>query len=105
MLTKGGLVSNRRDGRNKRYFEPKKFSSTEMKTIFVLRHETAGIILKILHDDKSASHEKLAQHLNISSQALTWHIKQLKEEKELLEAGFEYVCTTPQDVMLFRKRK
>ncbi|MCJ7613800.1 site-specific integrase [Candidatus Bathyarchaeota archaeon] len=28
-----------------------------------------------------------------------------KEAKELVEAGFEYICTTPQDVMLFRKRK
>jgi predicted transcriptional regulator len=36
-------------------------------------------ILAILHDDESTSHGKLAQRLNISSQALTWHMKQLKE--------------------------
>jgi predicted transcriptional regulator len=42
VLMNGGLVSNRRDGRNKRYFESKKFSSIEMKIISVLRHETAG---------------------------------------------------------------
>ena len=41
VLMKGGLISNRRDGRNKRYFESKKFSSIEMKIISVLRHETA----------------------------------------------------------------
>jgi len=51
-----------------------------MKIISVLRHETAGKILTILHDDELASHGKLAQRLNISSQALTWHMKQLKEE-------------------------
>jgi predicted transcriptional regulator len=79
VLMKGGLISNRRDGRNKRYFESKKFSSTEMKIISVLRHETAEKILTILHDDESASHGNLAQRLNISSQALTWHMKQLKE--------------------------
>jgi predicted transcriptional regulator len=79
VLMKGGLVSNRRDGRNKRYFESKKFSSTEMKIISVLRHETAGKILTILHDEESLSHGELAQRLNISSQALTWHMKQLKE--------------------------
>ena len=28
-----------------------------------------------------------------------------KEAKELVEAGFEYICTTPENVMLFRKRK
>jgi predicted transcriptional regulator len=80
VLMKGGLISNRRDGRNKRYFESKKFSSIEKKIISVLRHETAAKILAILHDDKTASHGKLAQRLNISSQALTWHMKQLKEE-------------------------
>ena len=50
-----------------------------MKIISVLRHETARKILTILHDDESASHGKLAQRLNISSQALTWNMKQLKE--------------------------
>jgi predicted transcriptional regulator len=79
VLMKGGLISNRRDGRNKRYFESKKFSSVEKKILSVLRHGTAAKILAILHDDESASHGKLAQRLNISSQALTWHMKQLKE--------------------------
>ena len=50
-----------------------------MKINSVLRHETAGKILTILHDEESASHGKLAQRLNISSQALTWNMKQLKE--------------------------
>lgn len=27
------------------------------------------------------------------------------EAQKLLEAGFEYVCTTPEEIMLFRKRK
>jgi predicted transcriptional regulator len=80
VLMKGGLISNRRDGRNKRYFKSKRFSSIEKKIISVLRHETAAKILAMLHDDPSASHGKLAQHLNISSQALTWHMKQLKEK-------------------------
>ena len=31
--------------------------------------------------------------------------KTTKEVAELVEAEFEYICTTPQDVMLFRKRK
>jgi predicted transcriptional regulator len=80
VLMKGGFISNRRDGRNKRYFESKKFSSTEKKIISVFRHETAAKILAILHDEESASHGKLAQRLNISSQALTWHMNRLKEE-------------------------
>ena len=31
--------------------------------------------------------------------------KTTEKAEQLVEAGFEYVCTTPQDVMLFRKRK
>jgi len=28
-----------------------------------------------------------------------------KEAKKLVESGFQYVCTTPEGLMLFRKRK
>ena len=30
--------------------------------------------------------------------------KTTKEASQLIEAGFEYVCTTPENFMLFRKR-
>lgn len=28
-----------------------------------------------------------------------------EEAKQLVENGFEYICTTPEELMLFRKRK
>lgn len=28
-----------------------------------------------------------------------------EDAKQLIEAGFEYVCTTPENIMLFKKRK
>ena len=31
--------------------------------------------------------------------------KTTKEASQLIEAGFDYICTTPENVMLFRKRK
>ncbi|UCH69946.1 MAG: hypothetical protein JSV29_06840 [Candidatus Bathyarchaeota archaeon] len=31
--------------------------------------------------------------------------KNTGEAKQLIETGFEYVCTTPDEIMLFRKRK
>ena len=37
-------------------------------------------ILDILHCEGSEFHGRLAQRLNISSQALTWHMNQLKEQ-------------------------
>jgi len=32
-------------------------------------------------------------------------VKQVEEACQLVEAGFEYVCTTPENLMIFRKRK
>ena len=37
-----------------------------------------------------------------------WHsatAKTTEEAQKLIESGFEYVCTTPEETMLFRKRK
>lgn len=31
--------------------------------------------------------------------------KKAEEAGQLIEAGFEYICTTPDDLMLFRKKK
>lgn len=31
--------------------------------------------------------------------------KTTEEAKNLIDSGFEYLCTTPENVMLFRKRK
>ena len=31
--------------------------------------------------------------------------KDTKQARQLIENGYEYVCTTPDEIMLFRKRK
>jgi len=70
----------------------------------------------ILHVKKILGHKSIEStmiYINIE-QALyqntddEFHVKAAhtdKEAMELLEAGFEYVCTTPNGAMLFRKRK
>ena len=32
-------------------------------------------------------------------------VKQVEEACQLVEAGFEYVCTAPENLMILRKRK
>ena len=32
-------------------------------------------------------------------------VKTAKEAGQLIETGFEYVCTTPENLMLFKRRK
>lgn len=78
-LTSAGLLASFRDGRYKRYFETGRFNKKEIEAISILKHETAGKILRFLYDRRSIPHTKLARELNISSQALTWQIKRLKE--------------------------
>jgi len=79
LLTKAGLLSFFRDGRYKRYFESKRFTKTEMTVISFLRRQTAGRILSILLEKVQISHRDLAQQLEISSQALTWQMKRLRD--------------------------
>jgi site-specific recombinase XerD len=83
-----------------------------------LRHFYAT---KLFDETKSLPlvQEKLG-HRNINSTMIYTHLVELdeesqnyfhataKDEKEagsLIDQGFTYVCTTPQDIMMFRKRK
>jgi DNA-binding transcriptional ArsR family regulator len=79
VLKKAGLISFIRDGRYKRYFESRRFSLKEMGIISLLRHQTARSILKNILSNKEISHSKLASHLSITSQGLTWQMNRLKK--------------------------
>lgn len=79
LLVDKGLLSTYQDRRYKRYFEPKRFSETEMKVISILRNGTSGRILVALCCKPQITHKDLAARLNISSQALTWQINRLEE--------------------------
>jgi len=87
VLKKAGLISFLRDGRCKRFFASKKFSSKEMKLISLLRHETIREILKRITAEKTVSHGKLVSHLSITSQGLTWQMNRLKEEGIIQESN------------------
>lgn len=80
ILKKAGLISFVRDGKYKRFFANKKFSAKEMKLISLLRHETIKQILKMITNEKTISHSKLASKLSITSQGLTWQMNRLREE-------------------------
>ncbi len=80
VLKKAGLISFVRDGKYKRFFTSKKFSIKEMRLISLLRHETTKEIIKKIIAENAVSHGKLASHLSITSQGLTWQINRLREE-------------------------
>ena len=80
VLKKAGLISFIRDGKYKRFFESRRFSKKQMKIISILRHVTAGTILRTILERKQVSHGELAHELSITSQGLTWHINRLQKE-------------------------
>lgn len=51
-----------------------------MKLIAILRHETAGRILKAILARKKVSHSELIHDLSITSQGLTWQMNRLAKE-------------------------
>lgn len=88
VLTKTGLISFFKDGRYKRFFRARSFGIKEMQTISVMRHETADKILRMLTENQSIAHHDLASKLEISSQALSWQMKGLRE-MELVDSVTE----------------
>jgi predicted transcriptional regulator len=87
VLVKSGLVSFVRDGKYKRFFVSKKFSKKQIAAITMLRHKTAKRIFQVLLNKKQLSHGKLASELCISSQALTWQMKSLKNTSFVLQVN------------------
>jgi len=86
VLTKAGLISFFRDGKYKRFFASKRFSKKQMRIISVLRHETAGSILRTILERNEVSHCKLANELSITSQGLTWQMNLLRKNHLIVES-------------------
>jgi DNA-binding transcriptional ArsR family regulator len=87
VLTRAGIVSFIRDGRYKRFFISKRFINTDMKLICLLRHKTPKKIFKTLLTKQRLSHSQLAKELAITSQALTWQMKTLKNTHLILSVN------------------
>jgi len=79
LLIDHGLISVYGDRRYKRFFESKKFTEAEMKTISTLRHKTSGKILVALFEKPQTTHKELSVKLGVSSQALSWHMSRLEK--------------------------
>jgi len=87
VLVKSGLVSFIRDGRYKRFFVSKQYTNKEMLTISLLRHKTVKRIIQTLLLKKALSHSRLAEEVAITSQALTWQMKTLRNTEFLLQVN------------------
>jgi len=87
VLVKSGLISYIRDGRYKRFFTAKQYTKSQMQTISLLRHRTARRILEALLHKRELSHSRLADEVAITSQALTWQMKTLRNTSFVIEVN------------------
>jgi predicted transcriptional regulator len=79
VLTKNGEVEECRSGRYRRFFGARRYLGEERLIISLLRQGTTGRILVTLAGNEPLTHMTLARVLGISSQALSWQMKRLKE--------------------------
>jgi len=78
VLGKKGELEECRSGRYRRFFGAARYPETKRKVLSLLRQGTAGRILSSL-SEKPLTHMKLAAMLGVSSQALSWHMRRLRE--------------------------
>jgi predicted transcriptional regulator len=78
VLGKNGELEEYRSGRYRRFFGANRYPECERRVLALLRQGTSGRILVALAQEPLA-HLRLASVLGISSQALSWHMKRLRE--------------------------
>jgi predicted transcriptional regulator len=79
VLEHAGLITTYVDGQNRRFFESKTWTESDAALVSLMRHPTINKILTILAQNDSVFHKAIACSLGITSQALSWQMKQLKE--------------------------
>jgi len=78
VLGKNGELEEYRSGRYRRFFGANRYPEGERRVLALLRQGTSGRILVALAQEP-LSHLRLARALGISSQALSWHMRRLRE--------------------------
>lgn len=78
VLGRSGEVEECRSGRYRRLFGANRYPENERRILALLRQGTAGRVLLAL-SERPLTHLRLACLLGISSQALSWHTKRLRE--------------------------
>jgi biotin operon repressor len=79
VLSKNGEIEECRSGRYRRFFGAGRYQEEERLVISLLKQGTTGRILEKLAGSEFLTHMTLARALGLSSQALSWQMKRLKE--------------------------
>ena len=82
-LVEGDLIESEKESKYKRFFVSRCFTEFEKRLIAFLRKPNARMIIKYTSMAGGCSHQELAKLLEVSSQAVTWHVKRLMDEDVL----------------------
>ena len=83
VLGRSGELEECRSGRYRRFFGANRYPEAGRRVLALLRQGTAGRILLSLAE-RPLTHVALAGALGISSQALSWHTKRLRDTGMLI---------------------
>jgi predicted transcriptional regulator len=78
-LAKYGLIQEKKDGNNIRYF-PKEFNPENKMLLGLLRQKSPRKILLFILANKKCSHNDIVKFTNLSPPTVTWHLKKLENK-------------------------
>ena len=79
-LIEGELIESERDSKYRRFFLAKKFSEFEKRLLSLMNRPTTAMIIELLSKKREIQHQVLASSLGITSQAISWQVKLLKDQ-------------------------
>ena len=79
-MVNGELLETEKDSKYKRFYVARRFSEIEKQVIALLNRPTTRRIIKLLQRDGEIRHQVLACSLGVTSQAITWQVKLLRDQ-------------------------
>ena len=79
-MVNGELLEAEKDSKYKRFYIARRFSEIEKRIIALLNRPTTRRIIKKIQQRGEVQHQELASLLGVTSQAITWQVKLLKDQ-------------------------
>ena len=79
-LVEGKLIESEKESKYRRFFLARKYSEFEKRLLSFMNRPTAAMIIRLLYQNGEVQHQVLACSLGITSQAISWQVKQLRDQ-------------------------
>ena len=85
LLEQQGKISSERQNFHKYFFPIGLLGKNERDILKILNHDTAKEILMIILEKREPTQSEISQTMKISSAAVSWHVKRMKEHGLITE--------------------